>query len=170
VRLFDRDGNQLFGASYPERAFVDFRSIPPVVVESLLYVEDRDLLDPHDSRHNPAVEWSRFTLAVVGRAAGLLDRRFREGGASTLATQTEKFRHSPGGRTPGVGEKMRQMVTASARAYRDGPVTTAARRRIVTSYLNSEPLASRPGMGRLSGSRKPCGFGTARNWPKPTEC
>jgi len=151
VRLFDRDGNQLYGASYPERAFADFRSIPPVVVESLLFVEDRDLLDPQDSRHNPAVEWSRFTLAVAGRAAGLLDRRFREGGASTLATQAEKFRHSPGGRTPGAGEKLRQMVTASARAYRDGPVTTAARRRIVTSYLNSEPVASRPGYGEIIG-------------------
>jgi hypothetical protein len=32
---------------------------------------------------------------VAGRIAGLVDRRFRKGGASTLATQTEKFRHSP---------------------------------------------------------------------------
>jgi len=151
VRLFDRDGNQLYRASYPERAFADFHSIPPVVVESLLFVEDRDLLDPHEPRRNPAVEWSRFTLAVAGRAAGLLNRRFREGGASTLATQTEKFRHSPGGRTPGVGEKLRQMLTASARAYRDGPDTRAARRQIVTAYLNSEPLASRPGYGEIIG-------------------
>jgi membrane peptidoglycan carboxypeptidase len=98
-----------------------------------------------------AVEWSRFTLAVAGRAAGVFDRRFREGGAGTLATQTEKFRHSPGGRTPGVGEKFRQMVTASARAYRDGPDTRAARRQIVIAYLNSEPLASRPGYGEVIG-------------------
>ena len=149
--MFDRDGSQLYGASYPERAFADFRSIPPVVVNSLLFIEDHNLLDPQDPRRNPAVEWSRFTLAVAGRAAGLSDRRFREGGASTLATQTEKFRHSPGGRTPGVGEKVRQMVTASARAYRDGPDTTAARRQIVTAYLNSEPLASRPGYGEIIG-------------------
>ena len=64
---------------------------------------------------------------------------------------TEKFRHSPGGRTPGVGEKFRQMLTASARAYRDGPDTRAARRQIVTAYLNSEPLASRPGYGEIIG-------------------
>jgi membrane peptidoglycan carboxypeptidase len=150
VRLFDRDANQLYEASYPERAFADFRSIPPVVVDSLLFVEDRELLDPNP-RRNPAVEWSRFTLAVAGRVAGLFDRRFREGGASTLATQTEKFRHSPGGRTPGVTEKFRQMVTASARAYRDGLDTRAARRQIVTAYLNSEPLASRPGYGEIIG-------------------
>ena len=151
LRLFDRDGNPLYQASYPERAYTDFSSIPPVVVDSLLFVEDHDLLDPQDPRRNPAVEWSRFMLAVGGRVAGLVDRRFREGGASTLATQTEKFRHSPGGRTPGVGEKLRQMVTASARAYRDGPVTTAARRRIVTTYLNSEPFASRSGYGEIIG-------------------
>ena len=151
LRLFDGDRNQLYGVSRPERAFADFRSIPPVVVESLLFVEDRDLLDQREPRRNPAVEWSRFTLAVAGRAAGVLDRRFRECGASTLATQTEKFRHSPGGRTPGVGEKFRQMLTASARAYRDGPDTRAARRQIVTAYLNSEPLASRPGYGEIIG-------------------
>src|SRR5271163_228501 len=145
LSLFDRDGNPLYRASYPERTYADFGSIPPLVADSLLFVEDHDLLDLQNPRHNPAVEWSRFMLAAAGRVAGLLDRRFREGGASTLATQIEKFRHSPGGRTPGAGEKLRQMVTASARAYRDGPVTTAARRRIVTSYLNSEPVASRPG-------------------------
>jgi membrane peptidoglycan carboxypeptidase len=151
VRLFDGDGNQLYGASYPQQTFADFGSIPPVVVESLLFVENRDLLDPHELRRNPAVDWSRFTLAVAGRAASLFDRRFREGGASTLATQTEKFRHSPGGRTLGVGEKFRQMFTASGRAYRDGFDTRSARRQIVTAYLNSEPLASRPGYGEIIG-------------------
>ena len=151
LQLFDRDGNPLYAVSYPERAYADFGSIPPVVVNSLLFVEDHDLLDPQNPRRNPAVEWSRFMLAVAGRVAGLVDRRFREGGASTLATQIDKFRHSPDGRTPGAVEKLRQMVTASARAYRDGPDTTAARRRIVTAYLNSEPLASRAGYGEIIG-------------------
>ena len=151
LALFDRDGNPLYRASYPERTYADFGSIPPLVVDSLLFIEDHDLLDLQDPRHNPAVEWSRFTLAAAGRVAGLLDRRFREGGASTLATQIEKFRHSPGGRTPQAGEKLRQMVTASARAYRDGRDTTAARRGIVTTYLNSEPFASRPGYGEIVG-------------------
>jgi membrane peptidoglycan carboxypeptidase len=151
LHLFDRDGNPLYAASYPERAYPDFASIPPVVVDSLLFIEDHDLLDPQNPRRNPAVEWSRFMLAVGGRIAGLVDRRFREGGASTLATQIEKFRHSPSGRTPGVIEKLRQMATASARAYRDGPDTTEARRRIVTTYLNSEPFASRPGYGEIIG-------------------
>jgi membrane peptidoglycan carboxypeptidase len=151
LALFDRDGNPLYRAIYPERTYADFGSIPPLVVDSLAFVEDHDLLDLQNPRHNPAVEWSRFMLAAAGRVAGLLDRRFREGGASTLATQIEKFRHSPGGRTPQVGEKLRQMVTASARAYRDGRDTTAARRGIVTTYLNSEPFASRPGYGEIIG-------------------
>ena len=151
VRLLDRDGSLLYGASYPERDYSDFQSIPPVVVDTLLFIEDRGLLDPQNPRRNPAVAWGRLTLAIAGRAAGLLDRRFREGGASTLATQTEKFRHSPDGRTPGIGEKLRQMITASARAYQNGPDTTAARREIITTYLNSEPLASRPGYGEIIG-------------------
>ena len=151
LKLFDRDGNPFYRASYPQRAYADFAAIPPLVVDSLLFIEDHDLLDPRNPRRNPAVEWSRFALAVAGRTAGLVNRRFRAGGARTLATQTEKFRHSPGGRTVGVGEKLRQMETASARAYRNGPDTTATRREIVTAYLNSEPLASRPGYGEIIG-------------------
>jgi len=151
LRLFDRDGNPLYAASYPERTYADFGSIPPLVVNSLLFVEDHDLLDLQNPRHNPAVEWSRFMLAAAGRVAGLLDRRFREGGASTLATQIEKFRHSPSGRTPRAGEKLRQMVTASARAYRDGQDTTEPSRGIVTTYLDSEPFASRPRYGEIVG-------------------
>jgi membrane peptidoglycan carboxypeptidase len=151
LKLLDRDKIPLYQASYPERIYDDFNSIPPVVVDSLLFIEDHDLLDLQDPRRNPAVEWSRFMLAVAGRIAGMVDRRFREGGASTLGTQIEKFRHSQGGRTPGVGEKLRQMLTASVRAYRNGPDTTAARREIVTAYLDSTPLGSRPGYGEVVG-------------------
>ena len=149
LQLFDRDQNPLYRASYPERIYSDFKSIPPLVVESLLFIEDHDLLDAQDARRNPAVEWGRFMLAAAGQVGSLVDRRFREGGASTLATQIEKFRHSPGGRTAGVTEKLRQMVSASLRAYREGPDTREARREIVTSYLNSTPLGSRPGYGEI---------------------
>jgi membrane peptidoglycan carboxypeptidase len=151
LKLFDRDQNLLYQVSYPERAYPDFASIPPLVIDSLLFVENRDLLDPGNPRRNPAVEWGRFMLAVAGRIAGVFDHRLREGGASTLATQIEKFRHSPGGRTPGVIEKLRQMLSASVLAYRHGTDTTAARQQIVTTYLNSEPLASRPGYGEIIG-------------------
>ncbi|MBV8454110.1 MAG: transglycosylase domain-containing protein [Deltaproteobacteria bacterium] len=151
LHLYDRDGNPLCAASYPEGAYRNFSSIPPLIVDSLLFIEDHELLDPENPRRNPAVEWSRFMLALAGRVAGLVDRRFRDGGASTLVTQIEKFRHSPEGRTRGAVEKIRQMVSASARAYRDGPDTSAARRRIVTTYLNSETFASRPGYGEITG-------------------
>ena len=151
LKLFDREQNLLYQTSHPERAYPDFASIPPLVVKSLLFIEDRDLLDPENPRRNPAVQWGRFMLAVAGRLAGVFDHHFREGGASTLATQIEKFRHSPGGRTLGVIEKLRQMVSASALAYRDGTDTNPARQQIVTTYLNSEPLASRPGYGEIIG-------------------
>src|SRR5690606_29181980 len=73
-------------------------------------------------------------------------------GGSTLATQLEKFRHSPGGRTTHPGEKLRQMASASLRAYRDGPETLEHRRRIVMEYLNSVPLAAQRGHGEVVGT------------------
>ena len=59
--------------------------------------------------------------------------------------------NSPGGRTDSIGEKLRQMVTAAADAYRDGPDTLPARRNILMTYLNSTPLASYPGYGEVIG-------------------
>ncbi len=151
LRLYDRDGAPLYRTTYPERTYADFESIPPLVVASLSFIEDRDLFAPGQPDRNPAVDWGRFALAASGRVAGVIDRRLRAGGASTLATQTEKFRHSPEGLTPNGIEKLRQMATASAHAYLDGPNTSAARRRIMTAYLNSEPLGSRPGYGEVIG-------------------
>ncbi len=81
----------------------------------------------------------------------MVDPGLRAGGGSTLATQIEKFRHSPHGRTTGDVEKLRQMLTASARAYLDGPDTLAARRRIMTAYLNSSRSARCPGYGEIIG-------------------
>lgn len=151
LQLFDRHGVPLFAASYPRRVYADFGEIPPLVANSLMFIEDRYLLDAHDPLRDPAVEWNRFMLAAAGRIAGVINRHWRRGGASTLATQLVKFRDSPGGRTESAGEKLRQMLTAAADAYRKGPNTMAARRRILRVYLDSTPLASRPGYGEVIG-------------------
>src|SRR3546814_16346874 len=61
------------------------------------------------------------------------------------------MRHSPGGRTDTPVEKLRQMVSASMRAYRDGPDTMDERRQLVVDVLNSTPLAGRVGHGEAIG-------------------
>ena len=72
-------------------------------------------------------------------------------GGSTLATQIEKLRHSPGGRTSSPLDKLRQVTAASLKAYRSGPDTRAYRRDIVVDYLNSMPLAALPDRGEVRG-------------------
>ena len=81
---------------------------------------------------------------------GRLEAGGKRFGGSTLATQIEKFRHSPEGRTGGIEDKLRQITTASVRAYQDGPLTAAARHRIVVEYINSTPLAARAGFGEVT--------------------
>ena len=151
LQIFDRSGVQLFKARYPQRVYDDFNEIPPVVANTLTFIEDRDLLDTKYPLRDPAVEWKRFALAAGGRIAGLINHRWQRGGASTLATQIVKFDDSPEGQTESVGEKLRQMLTAAADAYRGGPDTMAARRGVLLRYLNSTPLASRPGYGEIIG-------------------
>ena len=149
--LKDSSGDTLEAASYPSAVYRHFEEIPPLLIDTLRFIEDRDLLNPKDPYRNPALEWRRFAWAVAGRVGGIVNPRLRRGGASTLATQIEKYRHSPDGRTESVSEKMRQIVTATARAYLDGFETITAQREIVTAYLDSTPLGSRPGYGEIVG-------------------
>jgi membrane peptidoglycan carboxypeptidase len=151
LTLYDRTGTLLHEARYPAATYHDFAEIPPLVVATLLFIEDRHLLDQGNLHRDPAVEWRRFVLTAGQRLAGTIDPHLRGGGASTLATQIEKFRHSPQGRTDGIGEKLRQMVSAALLAYRDGPDTLEARKRIVVTYLNATTLASRPKFGEIIG-------------------
>src|SRR5690606_40872330 len=69
----------------------------------------------------------------------------------TLATQLEKYRHSPQGFTSDVADKFRQLVSASVRAYQQSPDTSMARQRIVLDYINTVPLAATPAYGEVNG-------------------
>ncbi len=146
-----KTGDPLFSARYPARTFGDFDAVPGLVADTLLFIENRELLDGDEPRSNPAVEWDRFAAAVLAQPLKHIVPGVRSAGGSTLATQIEKYRHSPDGLTDSAPEKLRQMVSASVRAYLDGEDTTQARRRILVDYLNSTPLAARPGFGEVNG-------------------
>ena len=151
LEVRDRAGSTLEEARYPSATYASFAAVPPLIAHTLRFIEDRDLLDPERPNRNPAIEWRRFGMAALGRVGRYVDPSLGSGGGSTLATQIEKFRHSPGGRTDGLADKLSQMSTATARTYLDGPETLAAQQQILTAYLNSTPLGSRPGYGEVIG-------------------
>ncbi|MHC8313014.1 transglycosylase domain-containing protein [Pseudomonas sp. GT1P32] len=141
----------LYQYKYPQQLYSSFDAIPPVVVSSLLFIENRFLLDPRQPRANPAVDWPRFGMAAWSQVAKMLHMPGQSAGGSTLATQLEKYRHSPDGLTVSGGEKIRQMISASVRAYQAGPETLVARQNVVRDYLNSVPLSAVPGHGEVHG-------------------
>jgi len=150
IFLFDRHDAPLYSAIYPSHVFEDFKNVPPLLVKTLLYIENRELLLSGSETRNPVIEWKRFFFAVFGHFFQRFMPGLNAGGGSTLATQIEKFRFSPGGQTGSVMEKLRQIVSASLRVYMDGPDTRASRERIVLDYLNSTPLSARPGFGEIN--------------------
>ena len=150
LELRDCRGEPLFAARYPERVYARFETLPPLLVAALLFIENRELLDPHPMR-NPAVEWDRFGKAVVDQLLHRVDDSHAAAGGSTLATQIEKYRHSPEGRTETAKDKLRQMASASLRGYLDGEDTLARRRQIVLDYLNTVPLSAQAGFGEVNG-------------------
>ncbi|MEZ0225763.1 MAG: transglycosylase domain-containing protein [Alphaproteobacteria bacterium] len=148
LTITDASDQAMYQARFPRDTYSTFDSIPPLLMNSLLFVENRALMDDHPETWNPAIEWDRFGKAVFER---LTKTSGRAAGGSTLATQIEKFRHSPDGITSSGTEKLRQMFTASVRSYVDGSDTKESRRRIVQDYLNSMPLSSYPGFGTVNG-------------------
>ncbi|WP_051849119.1 transglycosylase domain-containing protein [Thiomonas sp. FB-Cd] len=151
--LRDAHGISFYAAPFPASAYANFAAVPPLLVRTLLYIEDRDLLDADQPMRNPAVSWSRFSRALFDQARSFVEPAASRPGGSTLATQIEKFRHSPGGRTGSDIDKLQQMASASTRAYLGGVNTLTTRQRIVVDYLNTVPLAARPGLGAIHGLR-----------------
>jgi membrane peptidoglycan carboxypeptidase len=145
------DGMPLFRYAQSEFQFQKMDEIPPLVVKTLLFLENRDLDRPSSSWQNPAIEWERLIKAAVLYVAAKLYLPVSIQGGSTLAVQLEKFRHSPSGRTDSPLEKLRQVVGASLKAYRTGVNTRAWRERIIVDYLNTVPLAAAPGYGEIHG-------------------
>lgn len=151
LTLADCRGDALYQFIYPQQLYPTFAAIPPVVVNSLLFIENRDLLDARQPMANPAVDWPRFVKAALSQMAKRVGLPGQSAGGSTLATQLEKYRHSPDGLTQSGSEKIRQMISASVRAYQPGPETLEARQRVVRDYLNSVPLSAVPGHGEVHG-------------------
>lgn len=146
-----KGGVLLYDSVRNERHFESFEDIPPILVSSLLFIENRELLNPLDPRSNPAIEWPRLAKAGLLYTGNKLGLPVPQQGGSTLATQLEKYRHSPGGRTNSIGDKLRQVASASLKAYRDGADTRASRHDIVLDYFNTVPLAGASGYGEING-------------------
>ncbi len=151
LSISDCSGTPFYEFRYPQQRYPSFSAIPPLVSGSLLFIENRHLLAPQHPMANPAVDWPRFVMAALSQVGKLLDMQDQSAGGSTLATQLEKYRHSPDGLTLSATEKLRQMLSASVRAYQSGPQTMAARENIVRDYLNSVPLSAAPGHGEVHG-------------------
>ena len=151
LRIVDQADHTLFSAVYPVHGYPSFNAIPPLVLNTLLFIENRELLDETHKSINPAVEWDRLGFAALQMMARKLGADINVPGGSTLATQLEKYRHSPEGYTKSMLEKLRQMASASIRSYLRGPDTLEMRRQIALAYLNSMPLAATAKLGEVHG-------------------
>ena len=149
--MLDREEQPLYATRYPEQVYERFEAVPTLLVNTVLFIENRELLDAGHPFRNPVVDWRRLAKAVGVETIGRLGGERHTIGASTLPTQLEKLRHSPDGRTRSPGDKLHQMISASLRAYQGGVQTRAARRQILVDYLDSLPLAAAPGHGEVHG-------------------
>lgn len=145
------DGKVLYHANGTNASFSDFGDLPPLLARTVLFIENQQLDKTAGPYINPVIDWERLAKAGFLYAAHRLGLSDSVQGGSTLATQIEKFRHSPQGRTRSIPDKARQIISASLKAYREGADTRSRRREIVVDYLNSVPLSAAPGYGEVNG-------------------
>ena len=80
LHILDRDNDVMFAAVYPERIYNNFNEIPDAIVRSLLFIENKGLLNPELPYLNPAVEWDRLAKAVMYKGRHLIDKDERISG------------------------------------------------------------------------------------------
>ena len=151
IRILDRTGKPPYQSEYPNHVYSGYSAIPPLVVQTLSFIENRHIMDTAHPYRNPAIEWPRLMRAGLDFTLHQVDRRRPISGGSTLATQLQKMRHSPEGRTGSPAEKLRQIASASLGAYQNGASTLAAREGVICDYINSIPLAATAGRGEVTG-------------------
>lgn len=151
LTIIDPTGRELYGSKIPKRVFYSFEDIAPRIIQILTFIEDRDVLRADAPYHNPAVEWDRLGRAVLDLAQKTIKPGTHVQGGSTLATQIQKFKYSPGGITREPKDKLLQMGSAALMAYRFGSNSLRARQDVVLEYINSVPLAALVGFGEING-------------------
>ena len=151
LKLTDQHGRVLYESITPRDVYPNYAAIPQLVVRTLLFAENRQILETSLPYRNPTVEWTRISRAVFDVGWNKVDHDHPVSGGSTVATQLEKLRHSPGGRTLSPVEKLRQMLSSSLRSYRNGPRNLEAREEVVGDYINSLPLAATTDQGEILG-------------------
>ena len=65
LELLDDDGRPIYRVRHPERIYDRFDAVPPLLVNSLLGIENRTLLQTDYPKRNPAVEWTRLARATM---------------------------------------------------------------------------------------------------------
>jgi len=73
LTITDRDGKLLFVAAQPGRIYKTYADIPPLVVNTLLFIENRHMLGSRHPHRNPAVEWDRLMKAVLDYSVHIVD-------------------------------------------------------------------------------------------------
>ncbi len=81
--LLDCRGEALLALRQPQRQYARFEDIPPLLVQTLLFIEDRHLLDEDAPRRNPALDPERFGKAALQQLQQRIDASRPASGGST---------------------------------------------------------------------------------------
>ena len=86
LEILDRRGTSVFSSRYPRAIYETYEEIPPLIVSTLAFIEDRGAVDPGLPYRNPAIAWERLGQAVIDQVEQVFDPDQNASGGSTTAS------------------------------------------------------------------------------------
>ena len=152
LSVLDRSGSAgVPGDASPPRGYAALRRHPAARARDAAVRREPRAARTRSRAATPPIEWDRFARAALLQLGGRRRRRPRPGRQHARHADREVPPFARAAARRGPLEKLRQIGSASLRAYRDGEDTRAARRAILLDYLNSLPLAAAAGRGEVLG-------------------
>jgi hypothetical protein len=94
LAVLDREERPLYATRYPAQVYERFETVPTLLVNTVLFIENRELLEAGHPFRNPVVDWRRLAKAVGVEAIGRL------GGERHSMRSSRPSPGSPTGRGP----------------------------------------------------------------------
>lgn len=153
IKILDRHRHSIYEFEHPNQ-FKNFEHISPFILKALLVWENDKLrhlvLPPNNSNNaqesdielNYLIEGPRIIKSLGEYLQYKVTGEGAFSGGSTLMTTLEKITNTPGGRTQGVTDKIRQMIGAGLHLYAND--SSSGIKKALVDFLNTVPMAGGP--------------------------
>jgi len=151
LTLYDREGQRIYASAYPDRVFTDFHIIPPLLTDTLLYIEIASCLRTALSPATRSLNGIVFSTPFLDRWRANLCPASTQAAAVHSQHRLKNFAIHPAAKQITRSIKCAKSLPHPCAFISTAKIPVRQGKKIVLDYLNSTPLSARPGFGEING-------------------